>query len=240
MPDIIKFRITTLSNLFIGSAPIPFEIGGIDQQTILDQDKLPYIPGSSLKGALRSIIREDNSENKQEIKDLYARYLESEKKKNGERIRELVEEEALNRINVNYNKAKERVSAEYLFGIEGFNNSPKLIFSDVLLCDKYRAERSCFSIDIKNWIDEKSGIPVANPRTYRAARSSLVFAGEIRLYKMEQLCEGEEEKSLAIELCRRYVIANLLKFNEGIHRLGNSKSRGYGKIAVSLAEESEG
>ncbi len=31
MENIIKIRIKTLSNLFIGGTPMPFEIGGIDQ-----------------------------------------------------------------------------------------------------------------------------------------------------------------------------------------------------------------
>ena len=30
---------------------------------------------------------------------------------------------------------------------------------------------------------------------------------------------------------------NLEKFNDGIYRLGNSKSRGYGKIRVSFTED---
>ena len=34
------------------------------------------------------------------------------------------------------------------------------------------------------------------------------------------------------ELCKEYLIYNLKKFNEGIYRLGNSKSRGYGRVEI--------
>lgn len=76
--------------------------------------------------------------------------------------------------------------------------------------------------------------PASNPRTYKAARSGLVFEGEIRLYKMNTLFENDKG------LCERYIIYNLMKFNEGIYRLGNSKSRGYGKIEVMIENDGKG
>lgn len=235
MQNTIKIRIKTLSNLFIGGAPLPFEIGGIDQQTVLDQEGFPYIPGSSLKGVLRTIVHEDNSAMREEISQIFAAYLEAEKAANEKRIREIVhEQEALNRIADRYAEAEKELSPEYLFGIQGFNNSPKLLFSDLLLCEEYRDKKFCFSIDMKNSIDTSGDIPVSNPRTYQTARSWLVFEGEIYLYKMG--CWNEE----IIELCKRYIIYNLMKFNEGIYRLGNSKSRGYGKVEVAIIEEGEG
>jgi CRISPR-associated protein Csm3 len=235
MQNTIKIRIKTLSNLLIGGAPLPFEIGGIDQQTVLDQEGFPYIPGSSLKGVLRTAAREDNTITMgAEITRLFTAYLESAQAANAQRIRELVDEpEARKRIAGQYAEAKEKLSPEYLFGIEGFNNTPKLLFSDLLLCEQYRDKESCFSIDMKNSIDASGDTPASNPRTYRTARSGLVFAGDIRLYKME--CWDDK----AIELCKKYIVSTLLKFNEGIYRLGNSKSRGYGKVEAAIIEESE-
>lgn len=233
MSNTVKFNIITLSNLFIGGAPVSFEIGGIDQQTILDSEGFPYIPGSSQKGALRAMARQDKSLAAEEIKKLYASYLKKQREDHAKRIQEIVkEQEALDRIEKNYTEAEKELSAEYLFGIKGFNNSPKLLFSDALLGKECRHKESCFSIDIKNSIDDKNGIaPISNPRTYRTARSGLVFEGEIRLYQMD--CWDKAR----IELCREYVIKLLQKFNEGIYRLGNSKSRGYGKVEVRIAEE---
>ncbi len=230
MQNTVKLKIKTLSNLFIGGAPVPFEIGGIDQQTAVDQEGFPCIPGSSLKGALRAIVRKDSSDMEQRILQLYVAYLKKEREANQQRIRELVhEEEALKRIDDRYKAADKELSPEYLFGIEGFNNTPKLLFSDLLLCREYRDKKSCFSIDMKNSIDDTSTDgPVSNPRTYKAARGGLIFEGEIRLHKMELL--GENAK----ELCESYIIYNLMQFNDGIHRIGNSKSRGYGKIEVII------
>lgn len=79
---------------------------------------------------------------------------------------------------------------------------------------------------MKNTIDTRGNAPESKPRTYQTARSGIVFEGEIRLYKMEKL--GDQ----AGELCKEYLIYNLKKFNEGIYRLGNSKSRGYGRVEI--------
>lgn len=230
MQNAVKLKIKTLSNLFIGGAPVPFEIGGIDQQTAIDQDGFPCIPGSSLKGALRAIVRKDSSDMGGKISQLYAAYLKQDREDKWKCIQGLVnEKEALERIKDRYVDADKKPSPEYLFGIEGFNNTPKLLFSDLLLCNEYRDKKICFSIDMKNSIDNTGGdAPASNPRTYKTARRGLVFEGEIRLYKIELL--GENAK----ELCKRYIICNLMKFNNRIHRLGNSKSRGYGKIEVMI------
>ncbi|WP_182188083.1 RAMP superfamily CRISPR-associated protein [Pectinatus frisingensis] len=234
MSDIVKYKVKTLSNLFIGGAPLPFEIGGIDQQTTLDQEGYPYIPASSEKGSVRSIVHEDNSDEKTAITKLYTEYLKSEEIKNRDKIKTLVkEDEALARVRERYKEAQNAVSAEYLFGISGFNNTPKLMFSDLRLCEKFRDEKSCFSIDMKNSITANGTTLTSNPRTYKAARSGLTFTGEIRLHKIDALGKGAEQ------LCKDYIIYILKKFNEGIYRLGNSKSRGYGKIGVSIETEEQ-
>lgn len=236
MGNAIKLKIKTLSNLFIGGAPQPFEIGGIDQHTALDQEGFPCIPASSLKGALRHIVHEDDSDMREEIKALYALYIEKDEKENWPCIEKSDYEEATKRrIKERYKKALKDLSPEYLFGIEGFNNTPRLFFSDLLLCDQYRDKdkKGCFSIDMKNSIDRESNPPASNPRTYKAARSGLVFEGEISFYKMELLGNGAEA------LCKEYIIDCLKKFNQGIYRLGNSKSRGYGKVEVTIIDGSE-
>ncbi|MDR1134556.1 MAG: RAMP superfamily CRISPR-associated protein [Clostridiales Family XIII bacterium] len=229
MQDTIKLKITTLSNLFIGGAPIPFEIGGIDQQTATDQEGFPCIPGSSFKGALRAVVRMDESDTRHKIEKLYEDYLDHESEKCICNIQKFVgEAESRKRIEENYIQAKKKLSPEYLFGIEGFNNTPKLLFSDLLLCEEYRDKKICFSVDMKNSIDSSGSAPVSNPRTYKAARSGLVFEGEIRLHNIG-LFDGN-----ANAICKKYLIHSLAQFNAGVYRLGNSKSRGYGKIKVEI------
>lgn len=237
MRQVIRLRIKTLSNLFIGGAPMPFEIGGIDQWTTVDHEGYPCIPASSLKGALRAIITEDRSAEASEIGQWYEQLLKREWEENREQIQKCVEEEeACNRIEKRYADAIEQASARDLFGIREFNNTPKLLFNDLRLKEEQRILEECFSIDTKTSIQCKGAEPKSNPRTYKAARAGLEFEGEIELYRFEQICFDKN----MIDVCKAYVINNLKKFNEGIYRLGNSKSRGYGKINVSMIEEGEG
>lgn len=234
MRNFITIKIQTMSNLYIGGMPAPFEIGGIDQRTAIDQEGFPCIPASSLKGTLRTMVREDESPMAEKIGALFKAYLEKEREKNLPQVMALVkEEEARKRINERYEEAIEEASAECIFGIKGFNNTPKLLFSDLLLCEKFRNKKTCFSIDMKNTIDTKGETPKSKPRTYQTAKSNLEFEGEIDFYKMNLL--GEE----AAALCREYVLYNLKKFAEGFYRLGNSKSRGYGKVQLLTGQEGE-
>lgn len=54
---LIKGKIECLTGLHIGSSKAELEIGGLDNPIILDpQTKAPVIPGSSLKGKIRSLL----------------------------------------------------------------------------------------------------------------------------------------------------------------------------------------
>ena len=234
MENLIKIRIKTLSNLFIGGTPMPFEIGGIDQWTAVDGEGFPCIPASSLKGALRAIVVDDHSVEAAEIARWYAELLRKEKEENEGVIQECYKEneEALDRIEKRYTRAIEHASAGDLFGIREFNNTPKLLFNDLLLKEEYRDLKKCFSIDTKTSINCDGMEPKSNPRTYKTAKIGLEFEGEIELFRFQSQYFDKK----AIEECKSYIIYNLKKFNEGVYRLGNSKSRGYGKICVSIIE----
>ena len=92
--------------------------------------------------------------------------------------------------------------------------------------------KKCFSIDTKTSINCDGMEPKSNPRTYKTAKIGLEFEGEIELFRFQSQYFDKK----AIEECKSYIIYNLKKFNEGVYRLGNSKSRGYGKICVSIIE----
>jgi len=234
MKDMAAFKVETLSNLLIGGASVSFEIGGIDQHTVVDREEFPYIPGSAIKGSLRTIIRDDKSSMAKEITNLYISYLKEKRDEDRKLIQEFVKEkEKLDRIEAAYKKVLRDASAEYLFGIKGFDHTPKLLFEDLLLIPELRNKEMCFSIDMKNNIIIGEEKPESNPRSYKTARSGLIFEGAVRFYRLGLLGENAEE------LCRAFIIENLKKFNSGIYRLGNSKSRGYGKIKVIPAGESE-
>jgi len=223
----IKFTIQTLSNLMIGGNESGFLIGGIDQHTVMDHDGKPYIPGSSFKGAFRKIIREDNDKT---ICDIFKDYVD-------ERIKESVESSKNTDMNIDVDKFKKNLKkgvkseSEYMFGVEGYNQSPKLMFSDIHLMGGNLGINDYFSIDAKNSIEEKDNGLLANPRIYKVARKGLIFAGTIRFRNFEKLANDDRKK------VQKYVKEQLeTAFNDGFYRLGNSKSRGYGHVEVKVTE----
>lgn len=52
----VKARLDVLTGLHIGAGDLEMRIGGIDNPVIRDPDGFPYIPGSSLKGKMRSLL----------------------------------------------------------------------------------------------------------------------------------------------------------------------------------------
>ena len=68
----IRAEIITEANLFIGDNPSTFEIGGIDLYTKTDYNNRPQIPASSIKGTMRKIVRDMESEEiAVKIKDIW-------------------------------------------------------------------------------------------------------------------------------------------------------------------------
>lgn len=227
----IKVKVTTKSNLFIGGTPSTFEIGGVDLYTVT-KDKKPIIPGSSLKGVLRRIVRENSDlPGWDAVKDAYRSYLndlqvESKSKLDGITV---VDEERLNKMEKRFAEAKQKVSAEYIFGIPGFNGSPKLIFNDLEIESNREKNENIFSIDTKNSITVEYGKEseeiMSNPRVYKTVAPEVIFEGEIWLYGMEKLMQESE-------IVQTLVVNALKKLDEGYYRLGNSGSRGYGRVQV--------
>lgn len=247
MTKIITVKVTTQSNLFIGGSPATFEIGGIDLFTVTTAQGQPYIPGSSIKGAVRNIVRDlhiDGAESQRnslqdtatEIGKLYKEYLISLNQKQEKQLSQLnLDAERKERARNRLNAVIDNASAESIFGIEGFNDTPKLIFNDLLI-EPGTDSSSLFSIDSKNTItiepDEKnkrSGI-AANPRTYRVVRPGVTFVGNIVLYRFEQLGSQCEQQ---IEAFTHQILD---QFNLGIYRLGNSGSRGYGRVQIQIVK----
>lgn len=58
----IKGQIELLTGLHIGGSTTALDIGGIDSNVIKDAKGVPYIPGSSLKGKMRSLMELKYSE----------------------------------------------------------------------------------------------------------------------------------------------------------------------------------
>lgn len=243
--ETIRLKVTTFSNLFIGGSPTTFEIGGVDLFTVTNHLGKPYIPGSSFKGTLRNIVRDlgqsgsSVSAQAKAISQAYKQYLLELQQQNMVQLEQMKMnekeggEERINRMNERFTKEIGRVSAECLFGMEGFNHTPKLIFNDLRLLNALD-EADIFSIDSKNSIEQSEKEPKvsANPRTYKTVRPGVEFAGEINFHMMDKL-------SVSPDVVRSFVEHAVTQFNEGAYRLGNSGSRGYGRIQVEILRECE-
>lgn len=235
----ISVHVTTQSNLFIGGSPTTFEIGGVDLFTVTNSEGMPYIPASSFKGTLRKIVHDMLAHHPANIviAEAYRSYLENLRDNNSIECKKYnIEQDRIDRMEKRYETVIQQASAEYVFGIEGFNDTPKLLFNDLLLVDMSVHPDHLFSIDSKNSIETitEKGVPVvaANPRTYRTIRPGVSFQGDIQLYHFAALGES------SIELCIRQLIGDAIdKFNSGMYRLGNSGSRGYGRIKVQCVGE---
>jgi len=72
----IKGKIVAESGLHIGGSKSTLDIGGIDLNVIKSANKIPFIPGSSLKGKLRSMLARiegsiDVNNDSQNIKNIF-------------------------------------------------------------------------------------------------------------------------------------------------------------------------
>ena len=220
----IKVKIETKSNCLIGNHTQSFSIGGVDQCTTVDNDGKPLIQASAFKGSTRFIVKSEGSD-MEETKKFYKNYLEDllkkyEKRKLENNLNSQNLEEIINKIKECINNLK----PEYLFGIEGINTTPRLYFSDLKVVDGRKNTEEYFIIDSKTAILEDGDEVVSNPRTYKAIRPGVKFKGEIILRDFKNFVDI---KKIAAEL-----VEKLELFNDGYYRMGNSKSRGYGKISI--------
>jgi len=117
----------------------------------------------------------------------------------------------------------------FIFGVPGQNRTPKLIFNDFECISE---GSDLFSIETKNSIEESEGKLNSNPRTYKVANAGLIFEGKI-LFRLENMEKNEQE------IVKNYIQNMCEKFNDGLYRIGNSKSRGYGYISVDVSEETK-
>lgn len=204
-----------------------FEIGGVDMETTTDHCGQPIIPASSLKGVLRRMTKEkkDKDETAKAIAKAYQVLLIKYRNENEKRLTSgqyELEPERTAAMKKRFETEIEKASVENLFGIQGFHDTPKLLFQDLKL---KKCMDDWYSLDSKNKI-ELNGLEIsANPRSYKTVRPGITFHGEIILHQIE---------ILQVRGIGEFIKNVLLQFNDGSYRLGNSGSRGYGHIEVSF------
>lgn len=216
-----RLKIIIKTGLHIGSGNDKVQIGGVDSEVIKDPiTKLPYIPGSSLKGKIRCLL-ETESPNYPEgelnpdlnkffgINVPYKKKMDEENKERDKKKEEPIEYETPTRI-----------IFRDLHLSEGYKIDNKVInyrkeFLEGKLTTEFKSEIS---------IDRKKGtVTAAGPRTIERVPPQVVFEGDI-------LIRYENDNELKD-------IKNVLK--EGLELLkndylGGSGSRGYGAIAYEI------
>lgn len=203
---IFRGTIEVKTGLHIGGSKTSLDIGGLDSPVIKTPNGIPYIPGSSLKGKIRSLLAKKEGAN-----------CISEPKNKKQDIEYKVESELLTK----------------LFGCSdnGREQKTRLIFRDALLdTEKFRETFSNTDLlateyteeKFENTIDRQSGKAKGGGlRSIERVPAGAVFNFEIILDEYEGDNIEENKKTLKESF-------DLLKNDY----LGGSGSRGYGHIAI--------
>lgn len=227
---IISGKITCKSGIFIGGADDTLQIGGIDKNVVRNPlTGEPYIPGSSLKGKLRSItekIVKDDRNN-----PLLAR------RPGGDRGDKVWRHEC-----DDYNIAKDCELCR-IFGSTGKgsrDNFPgALLVRDGTLSNREQLMQDDLlvtEIKMENAIDRLTS--AAHPRTFERVPADAKFEFEL-VYRVETLepNAGSLNGNVAVNSNRVKVdITNLLNAMAILEKdgLGGNISRGYGRIEFTV------
>ena len=210
---IIAGIIEAKTGLHIGGAREPLEIGGLDAPVVRDPiTRYPYIPGSSLKGKMRS---------------LFERHIMAEIKKKGQSLDNFLQQIGQVKIHV-CNNPNCPICRLY-----GSSTPEGNIPSRVMIRDSYLTEDSqellkeiespllYTELKFENAIDRITSS--AMPRQVERVPAGTKFEFEV-IYNVENLDQLEED-------LRNFLVSMALLEDD---YLGGHGSRGYGKIAFLL------
>lgn len=195
-------KIELLSGLHIGGGDDTMKIGGIDNQVIKDiNTNKPYIPGSSLKGKMRSLLEWN---------------LGLVGIGNGEPFSsKLLKDE----IFKNSSKKEDAINLIKLFGVSA-NDGENFGITRISVSDCFLIDEGLKTSEAKyeNVIDRKKGT-ASNPRQTERVPAGVKFEFNIRL----KVLENDNEKEF------KDMIEKGLSLVENDY-LGGSGSRGYGRV----------
>jgi CRISPR-associated protein Csm3 len=199
---VITGKVKAETGLSIGGPTVGLDIGGVDNSVIKDANGEPYIPGSSLKGKLRSLIEKAEGKELVEVS-----------KEPKIRIHKCINKEAL-------------CSICKIFGLPGeeeYAEPTRLIVRDASLIEESISEAIRKRIDLEwtevkweNVIDRITS--AANPRQIERVPAGAEFTFEM-IYNIF----GNPDKD---NLKQVFKAMELLEHDY----LGGQGSRGYGKV----------
>lgn len=220
-----EITITVKSGLYIGGGDSNMRIGGVDNEFIKHpNNKMPYIPGSSLKGKVRSLL---------EYEAGIIGIKERQKKDNK------IDGSPLALKDMDFckdDKQKEDVKTVLkLFGTGGDTKDneggveigvTRLSFADMELSDEYK-KQDVFEIKAETAIDRQKGsAKQGSLRFTERVGEGTEFSGVITM----KVFDGDDKENFENTLFRG------LKLLEA-DRLGGAGSRGYGRIAISFKND---
>ena len=212
--------ITLESGLRIGSGDVEMHIGGVDSPVIRHPHTMePYIPGSSIKGKVRSLL---------EMK--YGLVVHTD----GEPVSYNKIKEQMTKLSDSTKKAVLNILK--LFGTSGADiceeqlGPTRAIFTDCRLSEDWKQEAIDKSwpfteVKAENWINRINGT-AGSPRFMERVPAGAKFDF---LVKLKILNESEETEL-------RKLLLEGLKLLE-LDGLGGSVSRGYGRISIKFDDE---
>jgi CRISPR-associated protein Csm3 len=203
-------NIEVLTGLHIGGSDDTMKIGGVDNGVIKVYDRelkreVPYIPGSSLKGKIRSLLEWNYgvaqlNDGKPFGSDVLKKYENTHLKDKKQELE-------------NFLKLFGDSSSENKFGMT------RAIFSDCFLVDKENIDE-IREVKTENMIDRSKGT-AKHPRQTERVAPGVEFGFEIRV----KVLDGDDEEKM------KKIIEKGLKLLE-LDYLGGNGSRGYGRVKI--------
>jgi CRISPR-associated protein Csm3 len=236
---IIKGKLTTLTGLHIGGSKSTLAIGGIDNNVIKTARNLPYIPGSSLKGKLRSLLAKKDGSLFFQKKDKDAALDELRKK-----LLKRADDKTLERYLDVIENAPSDTDLEYLVDLFGYSGdsdkeNERVGYTRLFVRDSFllnEKDENVFPNEeythgkMENRIDRRTGT-AEHPRQVERVPVNAEFGLELVYNIYDDIKENEDKFFNHLQH-----IAIALKLLEDDF-IGGQGSRGYGQVDVKIDME---
>ncbi|MFM8368598.1 MAG: type III-A CRISPR-associated RAMP protein Csm3 [Chloroflexota bacterium] len=212
----IRFDIEAVTGLHIGGSDVSVEIGGVDKTVIRDKlTNRPYIPGSSLRGKVRSLL---------------------------EKYKGLKQNKKINKGYIHSCESKapyDGCDLCQVFGVAGdsdFGTPTRMIVRDTFMSTTSAAELNKAPTDLP-FTEVKTEVAIdrvtsaANPRQLERVPAGSIFGGASQAEIVYVLYEGDD-CNLMKDIDRLSMVVEGLSLLEDDY-LGGAGSRGSGKVKLS-------
>lgn len=216
-----NIEITVVTGLYIGAGRTALRIGGVDSEFIRNPaNNEPYIPGSSLKGKIRSLLEYDAGllAVSKDGSVLNAKKVQYAKSKNIGNIKSMENILKLFGTAADSKSLKDNNEEQINYGIT------RLSFSDLSLKRDNGEYTEIFEVKPEVSIKRDNG-KAESPRFTERVVAGTKFTGTITLKVFKDSLNNDNEEEFLKLLTRGLQLLEL-------DALGGSSSRGYGKVSV--------